>query len=147
MNPGDEGGWLPSMCLLRRQRKKKQQPNRAAPTPSRAKGTPMPMPIFWRLVSPVVLNAGAAVSGARVNVEAGLVVMDLEGLEVEDPCEDMAVDRPLDDDGTGLASVVVELRGYDLDGEDNCIALLGTDSDGCHQSVSVAVVDTWPSQL
>lgn len=59
MKPGEEGGWLPSICLFRRRRTRKQQPKRRAAPASRPRGTPRPMPIFWLRVRPDWLGAGA----------------------------------------------------------------------------------------
>lgn len=151
MNPGDDGGWLPSRCLLLLRRKKKQHPNRIAAIPSRAKGTPTPIPIFWRLVSPVVLKAGAAVPGVLLEVGAELAVEDLDSIGVRDLLEDLVAETPFDDD-TELKVVVIE-SVTDPDSDDEYAALLDIEPeadssvcDGCHQSVSVgcsvAVTDT-----
>jgi len=93
MNPGDEGGWLPSIALLLFRRSKKQQPNKSAAIASNASGTPTPIPIFSRLVRPESVDSGATGSAVAVEVEVADELSELEA-------EDIDVERLLADEGT-----------------------------------------------
>jgi hypothetical protein len=91
MKPGDEGGSLPSTCLLRRRRRKKQHANKIAAIASTASGTPIPIPSFSRLVRPESLEAGASGSA---------VALELSGaLELEEDIDSEEVDEDADEDG------------------------------------------------
>jgi len=98
MKPGDDGGWLPSMDLLRFRRKIKQHASSNAASVSTANGTPTPSPIFSRLVRPASLEAGATGSavGFKVADELAEENADVETVDSEDD----------DDDGDEVATVV-----------------------------------------
>jgi len=98
MKPGDDGGWLPSMDLLRFRRTIKQHASSNATSASTASGTPTPSPIFSRLVRPASLEAGATGSavGFKVADELAEEDADVETVDSEDD----------DDDDDEVASVV-----------------------------------------
>lgn len=83
MNPGDEGGWLPSIALLLFRRSRKQQPNKSAAIASNASGTPTPIPIFSRLVNPESLDSGATGSAVAVEVADELSELEADDIDVE----------------------------------------------------------------
>lgn len=136
MNPGDEGGWLPSIALFLFRRSRKQQPNKSAAMASNASGTPTPIPIFLRLVRPESLDSGAMGSAVAVEVadeleEPGVEDIDVERLladgttvdtKVEESEEDTKLDVSVDEllDAVGVDAEIVS----DLDDIDDCNTLV-----------------------
>lgn len=133
MNPGEDGGWEPSTCLLRR-RRRKQHANRRAATLRRANGTPTPSPIFWRLLSPESLDSASTGSAVALEVGVILLVEALDGVWLEDSELDDALEEVLEDCIVELedALVVDELSELD-DAEDTgvSVGLLDIASEVC----------------
>lgn len=98
MKPGDEGGWLPSMCFLRFRRRRKQHPNKSAAMARTANGTPTPIPIFSPLVRPDSLDAGATGSAEALGVADGVEIGDEFGAEERNVESVLAVEE-IDDAG------------------------------------------------
>jgi hypothetical protein len=106
-----------------------------------ANGIPTPRPIFWLLVSPLLLAAGETGSSDALGVDAELVRAELDEATIDsDVVEDLRVESlfgELADDLVDVDSVTIEdtvadtLRDADADAEaaDECAALLDTEYD------------------
>jgi hypothetical protein len=90
MNPGDDGGSLPSIDLFLFLRRIRQHTSNNAAIASTASGIPTPIPIFSRLVRPDSLDAGATGSVVELGVAEALEGEDADANRVVADEEEVA---------------------------------------------------------
>jgi hypothetical protein len=128
MKPGDEGGSLPSTCLLRRRRRKKQHANKSAAIASTASGTPIPIPSFSRLDRPESLESGATGSAVALELSDAFELEEDIDEDVEEDADDAELEISPDKLLEDAVGVETRLELSDPDSVDDSEALVDNES-------------------